>query len=327
MAYQFLVNQTPANGAEAIVALKDTLKAAGWTLKKASDGTTMSAADPAPDPVTTAYLANPSAWFVLRQPSGGTGAHAGTREIAFQRGANNTQWRVTYSYSGGFSSGGDATHIGSAGDEQEIFPRTGSNVAPAYDTLFAADGSYRFSIAAENAAPFQWYAFGFPTGVNTGVYTAIFFDGMKTGTFPTSVDGGADDDPFVLYAVYLSSGGSLAINRLSSGYYAPLGWMKKNTVGAGFVRVPMCWLESYSDGMLATALGVNPHNEKDDLFDFVYARRAALGAPSGYKGVSSLVQYRGTVRNFGELVVSGGNTYINLEDTVMPWPAATSLLI
>ena len=77
-----LNNVSPASQAAAIFDLKETFKAAGYTIRGSGDG--IAAHSAVGDVITSAGsgangMNNTNAWFTVRQPAGGAAPYAGTR--------------------------------------------------------------------------------------------------------------------------------------------------------------------------------------------------------------------------------------------------------
>jgi hypothetical protein len=321
MAFVYSVNNTPASGAAAIVLLKDLMKTAGWAMRKSSNGTTVSAVNPNPDPVDAAYLANQDAWFIMRHPD------ATAREIAFQRGANNQSWRISYSRAGLFSGGGTATRIASDADEQLLFTGGGTNANPTYINLFQADGTYRWNIVGDNAGGRSILAFAFPTGAvasGTNLQTAILFDGLTSGTYPAE-----DSDPFVGGAGSTGGTGCLVRQGTSGATWSYIygflrAWLKWGLAGRTWSS-PAAAFPNIGGYDSSANLLPNPHNNKDDLFEALYVSQ---NNGNGYKGKGSgIVLWRGTNRNLGDIIVVGSQAYVCADHVAIPWPNATALTI
>lgn len=206
MAYQFLVNQTPATAAVAMWNLVDhlvnTLTSNNWTKTKDSDGTTYSSSG---TQVTGGGsgangLDNSRAWIVINQP-GSVGSVG--RSFCVQRntttGANTSYlWRIKYSRAAGFVGGTpSATQVPSATDE-EIVLGGGTDASPSFQAWsnVSSDGGFRQNIVADNAAPGTGSGGGFITfgWANGTGNTALAF-----GLEPLLSTASADTDPYILH--------------------------------------------------------------------------------------------------------------------------------
>ncbi len=319
------VNLTPANSGEAMYYLKELLKAAGWAV--VSSGTGTSGTFGSSDLWSSGSVANnTNAWIVLKQPTGGSGSYMGTRQISFQRGSIAGQWRIAYSVSSGYSvTGSTAILITSSNpaDEKTVFG-SGSAASPVYSTLFGADGGYRFNAGADNASPFTFYAFAFPSGGGT-VRTGVLVEAAASGSAPVE-----DSDPFVLWAYYNATANVFTTSYLAeSTSNGPLGWLKRGTAGADFVRIPFCYYResSTSNAIVPGGLNTNPHNSKDDLFPPIMIRSAGLTDPDGYKGVCHTVRWIGKARALGDLLTkNAAGDYVVVGDCALPWNNTTLLI-
>lgn len=315
MAWMFDANGgSPGSGGAALFKLKELLKAAGWTVTSSSDGTTYF---PATDGITTGGsgaggLNNALAWFRIRQPS------ANTREFTFQRASASTHsWRVKYSggpattFVGGAPS---ATQTPSATDEQIIIGG-GTDAAPTFTQIFdTPDAGWRFNAAADNESPWSFYYW---THINSGSAIRTFFmlDGMLSGT---ALSG--DVDQAVIYEGALSAS-ILQVTDLTSYSVGPRGWVKKTLAGSAFARIAAQAPQTFPN-----LSGTQPFNSKDQLYPVVYARESAQAAPTGHKGVSSVMRWLGTVRTtFDTFNVRTTKDYVTLSgtaaspDVVLPW--------
>ena len=189
MALQHDVNETPIDGAAAVLQLVTVLLAAGWSIHAYGDGTTRTGSGAG---FTVASLRNLShAWVAVVAP-------AGTDTVVFQRStagaADNTSWWVAYA-SDGLLTNGDGTTVDSeatAGNLQS-FRGTGGST-PAFAQLFAVDaagGAFRCSAVADDATPYGWHLCAWNPGTGAG-RTLIMFDPITnrnpadTGVYKTT---------------------------------------------------------------------------------------------------------------------------------------------
>src|SRR5438105_8609285 len=298
MALLFTPNLLPATGAEAIFKLKTALKNAGWTVLRSSDGTTYNSSG---DQITVAGsgaggMANNLAWSVIRQPAGTQAPFSGTRQLCVQRqSSGNTQWRVKYSYSAGFSGGSPgATQTPSATDEQILYGG-GTDASPTFTTLFNSDGLYNLHIAVGNVEPFGFWSVAYPTGGGNPNHV-FMMDPMQAG-FPSQ-----EDDPYVFFlnqAGPFTGGVSMNLAGYSTGSsQGPKGFLKHGLAGEGFVLIPgMFYAQTPSLTLVVPdGAGTNPASGKDDLLPVLYARNNGQTAPIGFKGVSTFMHFRSAAR-------------------------------
>lgn len=320
MSYQFHVNQTPTNGAEAMFIFKTRAKLAGFTVPASSDGLTYNSSG---DQITgfgtgAGGMANNSAWFILQAPDG-------IRQWVFQRGNTNPAWRIKYSASAKFTGGTpSATRVPSATDEGTALHGSGTDASPTYANLFNTDGSYRFHMMFDNAAPYGWYAVAYPVGGFSGTsgLVVMLFDPL------TNTDA-LDVDPCINYISPTNeTGGGLGLGSFGVAASAPWGWLKKGMAGEGFVRIPAATYAIGNSAVVPSGLPSNPHSGKDDAFPVIYLRATSAGVPAGYKGVSSLVRWRATDRGTGQTgTVTDPKDRIVVNKCQLPWDKTSDPLL
>ena len=131
---------TPATGDDAIFELKQQGVVAGWVVTASGNGVGAYGpyGGPMSDVITTpADLGTPGAWFRLKMPGA-------TREFLFIRLSATTSWNILYSVAGFFGGSPSATVAPTAADQQTLIN----------GTLLAADGTYRWLLSFDNAAPY-----------------------------------------------------------------------------------------------------------------------------------------------------------------------------
>ena len=301
-----LTSAATLNACDQFYYFKQTLKQAGWTVTKSSDGTTVNASG---DRITgyatgSAGLNNSGAWYVLQAPGAVAGA---TRQICIQRTATGPyQFTVTYSYSAGFTAtAGTATVAPTATDSQTMASQP-----------FATSATYRFSIGADNAAPYGFYMFAFPTG-GGNPYSCLIMDPLAAGTYNSS-----DVDPYILYA----STNPLLYTGITAEASCAYSFYKKGLAGEGFVLTPGQKYSSASRVVIPTAAGANPYSSKDNVFPIAYLRRSALAAPNGWKGIGTFMKWIGTSRTTGDTLsisATGAKDYIVVGSVALPWNGST----
>ncbi len=308
MAYSFSVANTPATGAVAIYLLISTMVTAGWTKVMDSDGTTYSSAG---TQVTSGGagaggLANSKAWVRMRAPTVNGGSVVNQqREITFQRNtANNTQWRVKYSASAGFTGGSpSATVTPSSTDEIFLFG-DGTDAVPTFGAggWFTTDGNYRWHIACGGSAEFySFVAFALTSGGTTGG-CAIALDVMQSGTYSA-----LDVDPAVMYFSSAHGNPNAGIGEIATSefknltsanpcqgraWYGPTSALGGSVVGNSR-GITMCGWGNQAIGGGGTA-AANPWTTNDDLLPALYGIRTnAVFAITGggAKGFSTLFRF------------------------------------
>lgn len=313
MSFTF-TKSTPATGAQAIYELKERLKTAGWVVKSSSDGTTYNSTG---DQISSGGsgaggMANNSAWFRIQSPAG-----AGSIEYTFQRGTTNIAWRCKRSLTAGFSGGTPGTTQTPSATDQGIMFGAGTDGAPTYVNLFASDNTYRWNVGADGAAPYGWWAGGFPTG--GGVPTT----GMVHE--PLDATESTDGDKYVfMYAIntnnpwLLSAMGTPSESATTASIWGTVAAAVPSStyrtmVALGYVQ------NSTNATIVPNGLVTNPISSKDEGFPIPFARHSALVGP-GWKGISTVMRWTGTSRTTGDtLTVSSTRDRIVYRDVSLPW--------
>lgn len=306
---EYINGESPATGAVALYSVYTMLALTGATKVKDSDATTYSSsgATIVSGASGATGLGNTSAWMVIRLSNG--------VEYCYQRGSNNTFWRIKYSASAGFSGGSPgATRVPSATDEALILGG-GTDASPTYSTLWSTDAAYKLYAGTGTATDGFWVA------------TAIISGGAASGGFWHDPVTGAritDADPHVNY---LSSHGSSCFAKASIA--APFSvttasrcsaWLANGLGGAGFVGMPGLTLAENSSDVFPNSAGANAHDGGDDLYLIPYARRSSNAAPIGNKGTSKFAAWNGTTRTAREtFTVSTLRDRICFGDVNLPW--------
>lgn len=303
-------NNTPATGAVAVFLLKELLVSAGWSVPRSSDGTTYNASG---DEIAAASdLAASGAWVVVRSPTWG----ARTIEWCFQRGANNTTWRVKVSDSAGFSGGSPgATQTPSATDEVVIHG-SGTNASPTYASLFGTDGSYRWSILAEDAGSYAWAAVAWPSG--GGACNTLIFQDPLTGTETGDTS-----------AVVFSCGGAVLGDPTTAGNLAADAAKHYGLMGSSSAVIPMMvYANSGGTVVVPDGAGTSPFGVSDTLLPVPYARRSGLGGTTGFKGFSSILRWNTVTRAVGDAVSVSPSTrnWVMLTDVALIWDGSVPVV-
>jgi hypothetical protein len=347
-----------------------TLASAGWQTIAWSDGTT-----PHNTPIANAYpyssgaigfttagggtngVDNTRAWMVMQQPpSSGAltvgGNYAGTRQLVWQRSAvNNQQWRIKYSFSGGYTApsvAGTATNTpvinAGIGDEAYI-AGGGSDASPTFDQVFGAgtNGGSRLNVMADdgffvsgsNSYPYGFYLITWTAGASAGTETEHMMDPMISGSAPAG-----DIDPFVFRRM------STAINNSVLNPYTAQQFFGRAANANG---VAQCWFRLHLQGAQFTGLagvyytrgnsnngfpnsypqqtGANINSNEDDLLPVIMARGASVGGFGGYKGLSSLLRYTSSIKTTGTSMSVNSNRDRLVANTVtVPWDGSLPLV-
>jgi len=290
-----------------------------WTLPKWSDGSNVYTDNGAT--LTSATQLNGSrAWVRLAMP-GGSG-----REFVFQRHTSDSSiWRIKYTPTGGFVTGGTGQNTPSA--TSEVYVAGGStDASPSFDpTGMGYPGGLsnltnRFYIGADNAAPSGWYAASICL-VQGGIrpMNMWFCDPLLPGSYPSE-----DTDPYVIASGYNNY--ATDINWYASSFYSESNSMLArgflgSLASSSFVPLYIPAGVTYSgSGWIPWWLGSNPFSAKDDLFRCIWARRNSLTAPTGYKGISSTFSYSTVPRNhLDTMSVSTTRDRFLIGNMWMPW--------
>lgn len=302
MARSYTTNLIPSNFADSIYRLKTALKTAGWTVPKSSDGTTYNSSG---DQITSGGsggngMNNNNAWFIINTPTG-------TKQWLFQRYTSSAVWTVKVSKLG---------FLGGSPSSSTAPTATDSGTLASNATLFTgSEGSQRMQIAVEGTAPFGFYAFCYPIGGGncTG---ALMQDPLLTGTYPVG-----DTDAFVYFVHTTGSSNAFTSTSFSSESTGPASYLGSGTVGEAFVINPAANF-AVSGGELTGAVGPNPVTADDEALPCGYFRRAALSAPTGYKGQSGYVRWHGSTRSTGDTLSSKARIVVGL--CSLPWDSTTT---
>lgn len=321
MAYSYSTNNTPATGSVTKYTFKELLKTAGWTVPSSSDGTTYNSSG---DQITSGSsgaggYANNLAWFRVRMPS----KDGVTREFTFQRASgSDANIRMKYSFSAGFTGGSpSATQTPSATDEQ-IVAGSGTDASPSFVQAFATNGAYKTNIVAgDSDEGFVWCILNVANANLTVSTGTIFLERMLENTYPQ-----ADPDPYVMV---FGSTNPIAAN-LSTSSTIIKGWLGKGTSKEGFVSIPPAI--PYDGITYVGNVGLNAITGKEDPLPILYARRSALGSPTGMKGIGRMLRWRGYPHGNGSSIsiaktisINSVNDHIVVGDLVAPYGGAVPI--
>jgi len=315
MAYQFDVNNNNGanGGAEVMFALRQLLVSVGWVVLADSDGTTYSGTGVQITHASSGAngMNNSRAWFRIQDP-------AGVREFCIQRGtAGNTAWWIKYSALDRFTTGGDATNMPTATDQQNV--GGGSSVVGA--TIFATANTYQYHLGADDAAPYTFYAFA---AVDTTAVTAgaFFMDAMVAGSYPAE-----DTDPVVITAT--NSTLTYSSWTSASASSAPSGWFRMNMTREAWVIMLGHRYYNSGYGIMAPSEGThaNPYTTGEDTLPIPYGRAASAGSCLGWKGVGSMVRWTVQDRANMDTISAGGVRFrVLMDDVTFPWPDVVPVL-
>ncbi len=313
MTFLFDVNNESCTGPEAVYLLKELLKSAGWTVKASSDGTTYNATS---DIILSGSsgasgLANNSAWFRIQDP-------IAQREFVIQRGTSNPVWRVAYSASSKFTSGGSASVLPTATDQQFIIGSSGATAS-----WFTTDNTYRWHGGADNADGYGFWAAGIAVGGATNPNHIFLFEPMKSGSYNV-----LDIDPYIIYTE-VTGAVCQATDFRGTGVN---GWARKGFSDETWVN----WhgeqiLSNVSVEIYPSGVGTNPFNGKDTLISLVFGRptRGLSGgiAMGGFKGIAQNTKWNAIARTTGTtLTIETIRDRIILGDINVPWNGSNPVI-
>jgi len=316
MAFHYDVNNAAITGPQAVFKLKTLLVAAGWVVR--SSGDSLSAFSSSGDVITSGNtgaggLGNGTAWFVIEMPT----MNGVNRQLMFER-SNDTSWVIKYSYSAHFS-GGSASVPATATDSISL-----SNGF----SIFPGNSTYRWNAAADDAAPYGFWASQFAIG-----------GGNPNGCicmFPLNQTDPSDADPYVFYISIVTSTFS-AGSDLAGGGNGLAAYFRKGLTGerfnSAFTSGVPTWCFSFYNGSstIPNNVGPNPHNGNDDVFDIPVGSPGQVISgearwPGGFKGMCSFMKWNGSSRTTGDtLSISspGAKDRIVYRDVNLPWNGST----
>lgn len=277
----WITNQIPASGGEALYNLKEMLKGAGWTVNGYSDGTTFLNNSAGVDGITTGGSGaggfdNAAAWIRLTSPAG--------NELVFQRGSSSeVNAYIKQSPSSGFTSGGGATTTPTASDQIDLFYSNSTG-----GQLFDTGGTYYMQGGADNANGYGfWIAtYGFSQNIRTGFVMEPLLQTDSSDTAP------GRQNLFYLSAVNSSTYGLSTVSNIN-GYSVSF-------LGSAWVVVPGNYYKNENNNMFPGEVGSNPYSSTDDRIPIIYAKPNFDGStyyyPYGYKGQGRLMMWEGITR-------------------------------
>ena len=338
------VNNTPETGAEAMFEFKETLKLAGWTVPRSSDGTTYNASG---DQISQAGsgangMANNRAWFVVQNPNG-------ERSWCVQRStASNQQWYMKYSALDLFTGGTPGvTQVPAAGDEEVVHGALPDG-GPTFSNLFDADGSFRWHVIAQDAATgavgnevFGFWAFATEAGTGD-LETILMQEPTDPSSYPPLVGTRAapttgDPDPVIVLVQYSTSGGHLRTTpgqtrgwTDSSVNNNKMAWYQYNDTNNGveaFGQIQGAHLQGDPSPLAAFVpgqMGTNPYDGSEEVIP-LYCGRPAVGYTTqiGAKGMTAFIKHKATIKDYPSVINSSTDAYVYIEDCLIPWEDGT----
>jgi hypothetical protein len=293
---------TPADGTAAIVALYTQLLSVGWTVTNESDGGTLG----------NTFNGASGSWFALKSPGG-------NQSWCFQAdtGGNKTLWRVKYAPNT-FTSGSPAAQVVPSATSEVVLFGGGTDGSPSFNQLLATDGTYRWLVACDDAAPYGWHAMAFLSG-GFGGRTLVMFDPLLANSYAP-----ADANPYVVTARYGTSDlGKLGTVTFSQPYgtFSPNSgvptklqsttWVNLGYLGA---NLPSYGYELGNGGQI----GPNIYTGFEQRVLIGYARTT-----EGFSGYSSLITAGTCVsspaRTTGDVLQVGTDYFVRLDYIYIPW--------
>lgn len=306
---------TPATGDDAIFELKQQAVVAGWVVTASGDGAFAYGpyGGPTSDVITTsAELGTVGAWFRLKMPG------VATREFLFIRLSATTTWFIKYSVAGFFGGSPSATVAPTAADQQTLIN----------GTLLAADGTYRWLLSFDNAAPYECWAGGLTIGP-LAAGTAIALLSMATGSYDAT-----DLDPYVTYAtstlafawteLYQTYSGSK--NFLSWYRYAPS--LTGSTWATAAFAVP--WIGTSNVGGQESAVNRGSLSSVDSQevpLDILCGfRQTVSGIKGRVRGARYVASTTGTAPYGTHLTDGNGAYWVRVGDLWLQWDSSVPTL-
>lgn len=328
MAFVFNNNYFPPTGSAAIFAYKQLLKSIGWIVKASSDGSYSfsNTSDIIDHPGTgVGGMGNQYAYFLIQQPTGG-------RQLCFQQ-AFDQSWRICYSVLGmdTFPSNPIFTPTlptSSVGDDSFIFGDNTSQGFYRFPGLFQVNATYKMQIAADSNPPYGTYFFTYYDEKRLPI-SGFVFDPLASNSYDLS-----DQDPTMLYATGITDnqfGTDISTMNVINN---PKGWYRKGDADEQFVPFVGLTLghydiANYPNVAVPGNIGSNPYTNMDQLFPLVYARPAINPPvpPTGYKGISSMMQWTGSTRGTISIVsVASPGDHIVVNRVALPWNNSTLVI-
>lgn len=299
---------TPADGAAAMVTLLAQLVSVGWTITGQSDGAVLG----------NAFNGSPLSWFAVQNPNGQGWC------VQADSGGDMTKWRVKFSNAPFFGMvAPTATQVpGSLGGVEVILIGGGTDGSPAFSPLFTTDGTYRWLVACDDASPYGWHAFAFPSGgTDPNSKTLLLFDPLLPNSYPA-----ADPNPYVVraaqqYNIYSPPPGNInGYSNPSSVFGGANSYQSAKLIGGVWQGaghgVPLIISGTSLGGGGQT--GVEPYTGFEQRALCFYGRNT-----QGLIGYSSLVTV-GTCstspsRVTGDVLQIGTDYYVRCDYLYLPW--------
>lgn len=305
---------TPATGDDAIFELKQQAVAAGWVVTASGDGVSAYGpyGGPTSDVITTsAELVTAGAWFRLKMPGA-------TREFLFIRLGATTSWNILYSVAGFFGGSPSATVAPTAADQQTLIN----------GTLLAADGTYRWLLSFDNAAPYECWAGGLTIGTLAAT-SAIFCLAMAAGSYDVT-----DVDPYALIAT-----GTNVLMQIqlwqsdNSSYRNAHGWYRYGLGAAAWQAVAFgtIWFGQGNIGaestIVSSGLSASVSGQEVPLSIVAgFRQNPVFGIKGRVRGAMYTLATSGTVPNGTQLLDGDGLYWVRVGDLWLQWDSSVPTL-
>lgn len=291
-------NTTPATGDAAMRRLKDQLVAGGWTIVASGDG--RSAYEAAGDAITADSGAGSfdasGAWARLRMDGA-------TRELLFVRGSSSTTWTVRYSAVGFSATTPSATTAPTATDQQDLISAA---------QLLPADGSYRWLVCAEDAAPWHFWAGAILTG-GGAPRTLIGLWPMREGSYPS-----ADAEPYASWASYNGTNVSTSA-RVADASSGAKGFVSGTWRTCGFMVPALVQGGSAVNGVASLGAASSGDELPAEILCGSYAAGPSYHGVRGYVRDARHVLTSTTTSPHGTHLEQGSRYWVRIGDLWLPW--------
>jgi len=300
---------------------------AGWVVKSSGDGTTYNSTG---DQISSAAsLAVTRAWFRIQDP--GT-----RREFTFQRGTDNTLWRVKFSESSKFTGGTpNATTTPTATDEALLFGSAlGTDSTATGTQMFNTDATYRsHAICFSDVVSTNVYdVYFFTTDFTTGLTRTYFF---VSGVHSSNAQ---DTSPLFIVAAYKTAIlTSTDVHNVTITLNIIRAWYKYGLSGAAFNVYRMFGLTRTATGSSAAtsvppySVSVSPNGYAgdEDVAKICGAFRDSTDTSQHYKGISQRMALNmNSARTYPDTLNLTTDAYVWVNTTfVIPWENSTAAIL
>lgn len=313
MSFIFTKNLSNVSGYDAWYQLKTLLVSAGWVVKASGDG--ISAFSSSGDIISSSAsgangMGNSGAWYRIQMPL----ANRVNREFLVQVTTSTSVGLIRYSFSAGFVTGGSATVVPTASDQQII---------SSGNTMFQADNTYHINIGADNAVPYGfWMAVIINGNGSTTNAGGFLCDPIVSGS------GASDDpDPYVWY-FETTSAGSYTVSKLSTSLNGKAYFAKGSTFETFVNMEGSPIFSSGGNNNFPNGMGTNAITMDEEMAPILWSSIASPNVhPTFLKGASSLMRWNGTKKQFGDrMTVSSPGDRICIADVNFPWDGSVPFI-